>query len=89
MLSILQTWLEEHLDEPAQFKARLQVRRAHQPDKQNFKQASPNEYGCNCMDSEVKKKFTNLAIDFLSRQIKLMLRRWHPNGLETITVSSP
>jgi hypothetical protein len=71
----LQTWLEERLDKPAQFKARLQVRRAHQPDKQTFKQASPNEYGCNCTDSEVKKKFTNLAIGFLSRQEKLTLRR--------------
>jgi hypothetical protein len=75
VLSILQTWLEERLDEPAQFKARLQVRRAHQPDKQTFKQASPKEYDCNCMDSEVKKKFTNLAIGFLSRQGKLVLRR--------------
>jgi hypothetical protein len=28
------------MDEPAQFKARLQFRRAHQPDKQTFKQAS-------------------------------------------------
>jgi hypothetical protein len=71
----LQTWLEERLDEPAQFKARLQVRRAHQPDKQTFKQASPNEYDCNCTDSEVMKKFTNLAIGFLSRQRKLALRR--------------
>jgi hypothetical protein len=75
VLSILQTWLEERLDEPTQFKARLQVRRAHQPDKQTFKQASPNEYGCNCTDSKVKKKFTNLAIGFLSRQGKLALRR--------------
>jgi hypothetical protein len=58
------TWLEKHLDEPAQFKARLQFRRAHQPDKQTFKQASPNEYGFNCMDSEVKGKFTNQAIGF-------------------------
>jgi hypothetical protein len=71
----LQTWLEERLDEPAQFKARLQVRRAHQLDKQTFKQASPIEYGCNCTDSEVKKKFTNLVIGFLSRQGKLALRR--------------
>jgi hypothetical protein len=30
MLSILQYWLEKRLDEPAQFKARLQFRRAHQ-----------------------------------------------------------
>jgi hypothetical protein len=66
-LSILQTWLEKRLDESAQFKARLQVRRAHQPDKQTFKEASPNEYSCNCTDSEVKRKFTNLAIGFLSR----------------------
>jgi hypothetical protein len=60
----LQTWLEKHLDEPAQFKARLQFRRAHQPDKWTFKQASPNEYGFNYMDSEVKRKFTNQAISF-------------------------
>jgi hypothetical protein len=36
-LSILQTWLEKLLDEPAQFKARLQFRRAHQPGKPTFK----------------------------------------------------
>jgi hypothetical protein len=71
----LQTWLEERLDELAQFKGRLQVRRDHQPNKQTFKQASPNEYGCNCTDSEVKKKFTNPAIGFLSHQGKLTLRR--------------
>jgi hypothetical protein len=62
----LQTWLEERLDELAQFKARLQVRRAHQPYKWTFKQASPNECGFKCADSEVKKKFTNLAIGSLS-----------------------
>jgi hypothetical protein len=33
MLSILQYWPEKHLDELAQFKARLEFRRAHQPDK--------------------------------------------------------
>jgi hypothetical protein len=64
VLSILQTWLVKRVDEPAQFKARLQFRRAHQPDKQTFKQASPNEYDFNCMDSEVKGKFTNQAISF-------------------------
>jgi hypothetical protein len=63
-LSILQTWLEKLLHEPAQFKARLQFRRAHQPDKQTFKQASPNEYGFDCTDSEVKGKFTNQEISF-------------------------
>jgi hypothetical protein len=31
--SILQFWLEKHLGEPAQFKAKLQFRRAHQPGK--------------------------------------------------------
>jgi hypothetical protein len=36
-LSILQTWLEKLLDEPTQFKARLQFRRAHQPGKPTFK----------------------------------------------------
>jgi hypothetical protein len=71
----LQTWLEKRLDESAQFKAILQFGRAHQPAKRTFKKASPNEYGCNCTDSEVKKKFTNLAIGFLSRQGKLTLRR--------------
>jgi hypothetical protein len=58
----------KRLDEPAQFKARLQFRRAHQLDKQTFKQASPNECGFNCTDSEVKRKLTNLAIGFLCRQ---------------------
>jgi hypothetical protein len=58
------------MDEPAHFKARLQFRRARQPDKWTFKQASPNECGFNYVDSEVKKKFTNLAIGFLSRQGK-------------------
>jgi hypothetical protein len=53
-VSILQTWLEKCLDEPAQFKARLQIRRAHQPGKPTFKQASPKEYSFNCIDSEVK-----------------------------------
>jgi hypothetical protein len=36
-LSILQFWLEKRLGEPAQFKARLQFRRVHQPDKPTFK----------------------------------------------------
>jgi hypothetical protein len=36
-LSILQYWIEKHLDEPTQFKARLQFRRAHQPGKMTFK----------------------------------------------------
>jgi hypothetical protein len=49
VLSILQHWLEKRLDEPAQLA---------------FKQASPKEYGFNCMDSKVKRKFTNLAIGF-------------------------
>jgi hypothetical protein len=66
VLSILQYWLEKRLGEPAQFKARLQFRRAHQPGKLTFKPASPKEYSISCTDSEVKRKFTNLAIDFLS-----------------------
>jgi hypothetical protein len=37
MLSILQPLLEKRLDEPTQFNARLQFRRAHQPDKPTFK----------------------------------------------------
>jgi hypothetical protein len=36
-LSILQYLLEKRLDELAQFKARLQFRRAHQPGKPTFK----------------------------------------------------
>jgi hypothetical protein len=36
-LSILQYWLEKCLDEPAQFKTRLQFRRAHQLGKPTFK----------------------------------------------------
>jgi hypothetical protein len=35
-LSILQFWLEKHLGESTQFKAKLQFRRAHQPDKPTF-----------------------------------------------------
>jgi hypothetical protein len=65
----LQTWLEKCLDEPALLKARLQFRRAHQPDKQTFKQASPKEYGFNCTDSKVKGKFTNQAIGFFLGKI--------------------
>jgi hypothetical protein len=37
VLSILQYWLEKRLDEPAQFKATLQFRGTHQPDKLTFK----------------------------------------------------
>jgi hypothetical protein len=37
VLSILQNWLEKRLDEPAQFKARLQFRRTHQPGKPTIK----------------------------------------------------
>jgi hypothetical protein len=33
----LQTWLEKRLDKLAQFNARLQFRRAHQPGKLTFK----------------------------------------------------
>jgi hypothetical protein len=33
----LQNWLEKCLDEPAQLKARLQFRRAHQPGKLTVK----------------------------------------------------
>jgi hypothetical protein len=33
----LQYCLERHLDEPAQFKERLQFRRAHQPGQPTFK----------------------------------------------------
>jgi hypothetical protein len=36
-LSILQPLLEKRLDESTQFNARLQFRRAHQPDKPTFK----------------------------------------------------
>jgi hypothetical protein len=36
-LSILQLWLEKRLGKPAQFKAILQFRRDHQPDKLTFK----------------------------------------------------
>jgi hypothetical protein len=32
----------------------LQFRKAHQPGKPTFKQASPKEYDFNCTDSEVK-----------------------------------
>jgi hypothetical protein len=64
VFSILQNWLEKRLNKLAQFKARLQFRRAHQSGKLTFKQASPKEYGFHCMDSEVKRMFTNLAIDF-------------------------
>jgi hypothetical protein len=56
----------------------LQFRRAHQPSKPAFKQALPKEYGCNCTDSEIKRKLTNLAIGFLSRQGVVTLRRRHP-----------
>jgi hypothetical protein len=61
------------LDEPAQLNARLQFRRAHQPDKPTFKQASPKEYDYDYTDLEVKRKFTNLAIGLLSRQGRLRL----------------
>jgi hypothetical protein len=71
-LSILQTWLERRLDKPTQFKARLQFRRAHQPVKPTFKQASPKEYDYNYADSKVKRKFTNLAVRFL-----LGKEEWH------------
>jgi hypothetical protein len=54
----------ERVDNPTQFKVRLQFRRTHQPGKLTFKQASPKEYDFNCTDSEVKWKFTNLAIGF-------------------------
>jgi hypothetical protein len=37
VLAILQYWLDKRLDKPAQFRARLQFRRAHQPDKPTFK----------------------------------------------------
>jgi hypothetical protein len=37
VLPILQFWLEQRLGESAQFKARLQFRRAHQPGKPTFK----------------------------------------------------
>jgi hypothetical protein len=75
VLSILQYWLEKRLGEPAQFKARLQFRRAHQLGKLTFKPASPKEYDFNCMDPEVKRKFTNLVIGFLPWQGKVTLRR--------------
>jgi hypothetical protein len=68
------------MDEPAQFKARLQFRRAHQLDKLTLKQAPPKEYDFDCTDSEVKRMFTNLAIGFLSQQGRVMLRRRHPKG---------
>jgi hypothetical protein len=75
---ILQYWLEKRLDELAQFKTRLQFRRAHQLDKPTFKQSSPKEYNFNCMNLEVKRKFTNLAISLLSQQGRVTLRRRHP-----------
>jgi hypothetical protein len=37
ILSTLQFWLDKCLDEQAQFKARLQFKRAHQPSKPTFK----------------------------------------------------
>jgi hypothetical protein len=40
-LSILQFWLEKCLGEPAQFKTRLQFRRAHQPGKLTFNKLHP------------------------------------------------
>jgi hypothetical protein len=40
-LSILQIWLEKYLGEPAQFKARLQFKRAHQPGKLTFNKLHP------------------------------------------------
>jgi hypothetical protein len=40
-LSILQKWLEKRLAEPAQFKTRLQFRRAHQPVKLAFNKLHP------------------------------------------------
>jgi hypothetical protein len=76
------------LGEPTQFKARLQLIRAHQPGKLTFKYASPKEYDYDGTDSEVKRKFTNLAIDFLSRHGVVMLRRRCPKGPSMITVSS-
>jgi hypothetical protein len=79
-LSILQNWLEKRQDELAQFKARLQFRRAHQADKPTFNYASPKEYVFNCMNSKVKRKFTNLAIGFHSWQGMVMLRRRCPKG---------
>jgi hypothetical protein len=68
------------MDELAQFKERLQFGRAHQPGELTFKQSSPKEYGFNCTDSEVKRKFTNLAIHLLSRQGRVMPKRRHPKG---------
>jgi hypothetical protein len=40
-LSILQFWLEKRLGEPAQFKAKLQFRRVHQPGKLTFNKLHP------------------------------------------------
>jgi hypothetical protein len=66
MLSILQFWPEKHLGELAQFKARLQFRRAHQPANQpsiSFTQ------GVRLQLHELRSqaKVTNLAIGFLYR----------------------
>jgi hypothetical protein len=81
----LQTWLETCPEESAQLKARLQFRRAHQLGKPTFKQASPKEYDFNCGDSEVKRKFTNLAIgfSFSGRNGDAYEKEWSPTWLET------
>jgi hypothetical protein len=46
-LSILQFWLEKRLDEPTQFKARLQFRRAHQLGKLTFNKLHPRSMASN------------------------------------------
>jgi hypothetical protein len=77
----------ECLDELAQFKARLQFRRTHQPGKPTFKQASLKEYNFNWTDSESQVKVHQPRDWFLSQQRLVTLRRGHPKGPEITTVS--
>jgi hypothetical protein len=65
-LSILQFWLEKRLGDPAQFKARLQFRRAHQLGKLTFNKLHLRSMASNAQTQRPRKKFTNLAISLLS-----------------------
>jgi hypothetical protein len=87
VISILQFWLEKHLGELAQFKARLQFRRAHRPGKPTINKLHARSTPSIARTQRSRESLsTYRSVLFPSKEWWTLRRRRH-KGPWTITVS--
>jgi hypothetical protein len=79
-LSILQFWLEKRLGELAQFKTRLQFRRAHRLGEPTFNKLHPRSMTSNAWTQRPSKSLPAWRSVYFHPQGMVMLMRRYPKG---------